>query len=183
MYSTNPFIKWWFWLLMLSIVGFIIAFIMFETTAPDANGDLNPNVWTWVIFAVAAVFLIVAFILYAVDLAAYKRWYEIAEACGELPPPKIKAKIVCPPKCPPPPCPQPCPPPPCPKPCPPPEPAPCPQPPCPQAEVIPTIAVAGPVVPVQSAIIVSTPTVQTITVSADDAFAAAGIKPLASLAY
>jgi len=97
--DMNPVVKVWFWLLILSIIGFIIAIIFFETTGEVAPGVVSTPIWIWIVFAVCLILFIIAFILYIIDLGEYYHWLEIAEACGELPPPPCKKKVVCPPKC------------------------------------------------------------------------------------
>lgn len=92
----NPFTKIWFWLLILSIIGFVLTFIFFETMGQTSSGNNSTPGWIWIIFILSIIFFIVAFILYAIDLSAYHRRMEIAEACGELPPPPPKKKIECP---------------------------------------------------------------------------------------
>jgi hypothetical protein len=92
----NPFRKLWFWLLILSIIGFIIAFILFERYGQTNTGNTSTPGWIWVIFILAIIFWIVALVLYIIDVAAYNRRMEIAEACGQLPPPPPKKKIECP---------------------------------------------------------------------------------------
>lgn len=91
----NPFRKLWFWLLILSIIGFIISFVLFEQ---NSNGNTAAPGWIWIIFILSFIFWIVAMILYIVDIAGYHHAREIAEACGELPPPHPKKKIECPKK-------------------------------------------------------------------------------------
>ena len=92
----NPFRKLWFWLLILSIIGFIISFILFEQYGQTNTGNTSTPGWIWIIFIVSFILWIIALILYIVDVAAYHRGLEIAEACGELPPPPPKKKIECP---------------------------------------------------------------------------------------
>lgn len=92
----NPFTKIWFWLLILSIIGFVLTFIFYETMGQTTSGNNSTPGWIWIIFILSIIFFIVAFILYAIDLAAYHRRMEIAEACGELPPSPPKKKIECP---------------------------------------------------------------------------------------
>ena len=94
----NPLTKIWFWLLILSIIGFIIALIGFETSGQTNTTNTSTPVWIWVVFALSLLFWIIALILYCIDVAAYHRRMEIAEACGELPPSKPKKKIECPKK-------------------------------------------------------------------------------------
>jgi hypothetical protein len=94
----NPFTKIWFWLLILSIIGLILSFVFFETQATNNNGQWTVPIWVWVIFILSIVFAIISFILYCFDIAAHYKRLEIAEACGELPPPKPKKKIECPKK-------------------------------------------------------------------------------------
>jgi len=96
MRAMNPITTIWFWLLILSIIGFIIGLIGFETSGETTGNNTTTPAWIWVILILSLIFFIIAFILYIVDLAAYNRCMEIAEACGELPPPEPKKKIVCP---------------------------------------------------------------------------------------
>lgn len=95
----NPVTKIWFWLLILSIIGLIAAFIGFELLSPNGSGEIIVPMWIWVVFGISIVFLIISFVLYCIDMAAYYHQREIAEACGDLPPPQPKKPIVCPPKC------------------------------------------------------------------------------------
>lgn len=94
----NPFMKVWFWLLILSIIGFIIAFITFESSGQGLSNNTSTPAWVWIILIISFVFLIASFVLYVLDLSAYHRRVEIAEACGELPPPPPKKKMKCPKK-------------------------------------------------------------------------------------
>jgi len=96
--NMNPFRKVWFWLLILSIIGFIISFILFERYGQTNTGNTSTPGWIWIIFILSVIFWIVALVLYIVDIAAYHRRMEIAEACGELPPPPPKKSIECPKK-------------------------------------------------------------------------------------
>ena len=83
----NPFYKIWFWLLIISIIGFIVFLILYEihiVTSTTFN-------WLWILFIVSAIFSIIAFILYLVDA------YSCPKPCPE----------VCPKPCPTP-CPKPC---------------------------------------------------------------------------
>jgi hypothetical protein len=92
----NIFTTIWFWLLIISIIGFIVTVISFETLGQTSSTSNSTPVWVWIIFAISVAFFILAFILYAIDLSAYYYDMEIAEACGELPPPPPKKKIECP---------------------------------------------------------------------------------------
>jgi hypothetical protein len=97
--STNPFLKVWFWVLIISIILFIVSFAMFETYGQTPiNGNSETPIWVWVMFAIAFVFWIAALVLYAIDYSSYKRKLAIAEACGELLPPPPKPKMECPKK-------------------------------------------------------------------------------------
>lgn len=98
-YHMNPFTKVWFWLLLLSILGFIITFILFETMGLTVTGEETASAWIWIVFIVSVILVIIAFILYSIDMNEYYRQLEIAEACGLLPPPCPKKKIECPLKC------------------------------------------------------------------------------------
>lgn len=92
----NPFTKVWFWFLILSIIGFIVTIILFET-----NWQTTDTSWTsttWIVFAISIVLFVFAFILFIIDISAYYRDRDIAEACGELIP-CPKKKVECPKKC------------------------------------------------------------------------------------
>ena len=92
----NPFNKLWFWLLIISLIGFIIALIFLETQSETVIGHTSTPMWIWIMFGVAGLFFIVSFVLYCITLSNHHRDLEIAEACGELPPPVIKKKRECP---------------------------------------------------------------------------------------
>lgn len=92
----NPLAKIWFWLLLLSIIGFIVSLIMFEAYGQTNTDEPTTQPWIWVMFAISFAFWVIALILYIIDVLAYKKRMEIAEACGELPPPPPKKVIVCP---------------------------------------------------------------------------------------
>jgi hypothetical protein len=97
--TNNPAYKLWFWLLIISIILIIISIVMFETYGQTSfTGVKETPPWVWVIFAITLLFWVVALILYALDVAAYNKRLEIAEACGELIP-EPKKKIECPKKC------------------------------------------------------------------------------------
>lgn len=95
--STNPFLKVWFWVLIISIILFIVSFAMFETYGQTPiNGNSETPTWVWVMFGIAFLFWIAALVLYAIDYSSYKRKLAIAEACGELLPVPPKPKMECP---------------------------------------------------------------------------------------
>lgn len=98
MFSLNPVGKAWFWLLILSIIGLILVFIFFELFGQLSPNNTTTPSWIWILFIVVVIIFIIAFILFIIDIIRYYRELEIAEACGELPPPCPK-KIVCPRKC------------------------------------------------------------------------------------
>jgi len=105
----NPFSKIWFWLLILSIIGFILSFVFFETMGETATGNTSTPSWIWIIFILSVVLFIIAFILYSIDMNKYYCCLETAKASGELPS-CPETKCPCPEmKCPEPkkPCPQP----------------------------------------------------------------------------
>ena len=96
----NPFTKIWFWLLILSIIGFILSFIFFETLGQTTSGSISTPIWVWIIFVISFVFFVAAIILYCIDVSAYYHYIEIAEACGYLQQPPPKKTIECPkPEC------------------------------------------------------------------------------------
>ena len=92
----NPFTKIWFWLLVISIIGFIISLIFFEIMGQTAPDNDSTPAWIWIIFILSIIIFIIAFVLYAIDIAGYHRKMEIAEACGEVIPKIEKKKIECP---------------------------------------------------------------------------------------
>jgi len=94
----NPLKKIWFWLLLLSIIALIVAFVLFETQGQTTSGKITTPFWVWGVFIAALVLFIIAMILYLVDVADYHRKREIAEACGEIIP-ITKKKIECPKNC------------------------------------------------------------------------------------
>lgn len=94
----NPLMKLWFWLLILSILGILIALISFEAVGQTNSQNTSTPIWIWVVFGLGFLFWVIALILYALDVAAYNKKMIIAEACGELPPPPAKKKIECPKK-------------------------------------------------------------------------------------
>ena len=93
----NPLMKLWFWLLIISIIGFIIAFIAFERYSITNGTSTQTPGWVWIVLIISFLFWLVSLILYALDMANYHRKREIAEACGLIPPPPKKT-IVCPKK-------------------------------------------------------------------------------------
>jgi len=153
----NPFRKLWFWLLILSIIGFIISFVLFERYGETNTGNASTPGWIWIVFILSFIFWIIALVLYAIDVAAYHKRMEIAEACGELPPPPPKKKIECPKKE------------------------------CVEKKVIECVQ-KRPCDDVDKSVVVvpvdvaAVPRIVTVTPSPDEAFSAAGLKPLSSLA-
>ena len=93
----NPFYKLWFWLLIMSIVGYLVAFAMYETFGQTNTAESVTPVWIWVILGVAFLFSIAALVLYIIDYNAEKKKYEIAVACGEIIP-EVPKPIECPKK-------------------------------------------------------------------------------------
>jgi len=97
MENMNPFVKIWVWLLIFSVIGFIAAFVGSEFRSQSASGEIVTPGWIWIVFIISIILFVIAFILYCLDIAAYQKRMEIAEACGELLP---KKKMTCPkPKC------------------------------------------------------------------------------------
>lgn len=95
--NMNPFKKLWFWLLILSVIGFITSFVMFERYGQTNNPSDSTPVWVWILFIVSAIIWFVALGLYIADYANYVKEQKIAEACG-LVKPKPQPKIECPKK-------------------------------------------------------------------------------------
>jgi hypothetical protein len=94
----NPAAHAWFWLLIISIIGFILTFIFFEVWGGSNTGNANIPMWLWILFIVFFVIFIIAFILYAVKVSQYHKARAIAEACGELPSPRKQSIVECPKK-------------------------------------------------------------------------------------
>ena len=92
----NPFKKLWFWLLLISILLFIITLIIVEVNGQYINTAVPW--WLWLMFALALIIFALSLILYIVDVLSYRKKLAIAEACGEVPPPKPKPKMECPKK-------------------------------------------------------------------------------------
>ena len=67
----NIFTKFWFWLLILSIIGFIIFVVLYEQNVT--------NTFIWVLLGFAIFFFILSIILYIVDVSAYN--IKITESC------------------------------------------------------------------------------------------------------
>jgi len=93
----KPFMKIWFWLLILSIAGFIIYALFFETQKDSFNGTDIPS-WTWLMLIMSIFLLIVSFVLYRLDIAAYTKRRALAIACGDIPAEPPKPILQCPKK-------------------------------------------------------------------------------------
>ena len=93
----KPFMKIWFWLLILSIAGFIIYAVFFESQKDSFDGDTVPS-WTWLMLIMSIFMLIVSFVLYRLDIAAYTKRKALAIACGDIPAEPPKPVLQCPKK-------------------------------------------------------------------------------------
>jgi hypothetical protein len=93
----KPFMKIWFWLLILSMAGFIIYALFFETQKDAFNGTDIPS-WTWLMLIMSIFLLIVSFVLYRFDIAAYNKRRALAIACGDIPAEPPKPVLQCPKK-------------------------------------------------------------------------------------
>ena len=60
----NPLTEVWFWLLIISIIGFIISFVLFETKNRTINGQTSIPVWIWVIYFVSIGLFAAALIIF-----------------------------------------------------------------------------------------------------------------------
>lgn len=67
----NPLTEVWFWLLIISIIGFIISFVLFET-----YNQAIP-VWIWVIYFVSIALLAASFIIFCYRMHCHHQ----LEAC------------------------------------------------------------------------------------------------------
>lgn len=63
-----PFLTVWFWLLVISIVLFIVAFVFLEIQAPNSAGNIEPAPWIWAMFGLAIGIFTVTFICYIIYL-------------------------------------------------------------------------------------------------------------------
>lgn len=114
----------WFWMLILSIIVFIIAVYFFETNGQLSRNSDNTSWGIWVLFGLAVFLLIGAFVFFIIW---YRREQRLLACCTPDPcdpcAPVCEPEPVCEPACPPPPCepvcPPKCPPPVCPPKCPP----------------------------------------------------------------
>jgi len=93
----KPFMKLWFWLLIFSIIGFIVYVVSFEQQQAAYDKSTIPS-WSWVILILSIFFLIISFILYRLDVSAYYKKRDIAIACGEIPAEPPKPVLKCPKK-------------------------------------------------------------------------------------
>lgn len=97
MLTMNPFTSVWFWLLILSIIVFIVAFILFETTGETNTSSNSTSPWVWILIAIGFLLWVIALILFAVAMSNYHKCREIAIACGEIEP-EMEKIIECPKK-------------------------------------------------------------------------------------
>lgn len=116
----------WFWVLILSIIFFIIAVIMFQRYGQvNTNATSTPG-WVWALFALAFILLLIAFILFIMYIRKEPKCTptilpgHVIDPCTGcptnveyyvpiVPNPCDPCKPACPPACPPPPCaPAPC---------------------------------------------------------------------------
>lgn len=90
----NPIATFWFWLLILSIICFILALIFYEIYGETSNLNTSTPWWVWLLFFLGLILWIVALILYALYMDKCKRELAMAIACGEYVPPK-EPVVVC----------------------------------------------------------------------------------------
>lgn len=90
----NPFVKLWFWLLILSIIGYLIAFSGFETVGQSMTNQLTP-IWVWIVLGLSFAASIAALVLYCIEAYREIKQRKIDIACGKIPPPQPE-KIECP---------------------------------------------------------------------------------------
>jgi hypothetical protein len=93
------FNTWWFWLLILAIVGFIIAFTSYETLSnswePDFNPDASTPFWIWIVFGISMLLFIISAALYWWGAIAEYKQHLLDVACGKVKP--QEEVLVCPP--------------------------------------------------------------------------------------
>lgn len=90
----NPFVKLWFWLLIMSIIGYLIAFASFEALG-EASSYSEIPIWIWIVFALSFIASIAALILYSVEAYREIKQRKADIACGRIPAPEPE-KIACP---------------------------------------------------------------------------------------
>jgi hypothetical protein len=71
MQLLNPFTTFWFWLLIFSIVGFIVSIIFYETSGQTATGNTSTPGWIWTMFIISIFLFVLSFILYWLDLRCH----------------------------------------------------------------------------------------------------------------
>ncbi len=96
----NPLTEIWFWLLIISIIGFIISFILFETSGQIVDGKTVIPAWVWVIYFISIILLIAAFIIFCYRMHRHYQHLEMLEACyGIVPKLPAKKMAKCPTEC------------------------------------------------------------------------------------
>lgn len=83
---TTPFGTVWFWLLILSIVLFVIAFVLFETTGETNTDAESTSIWVWILLGVGLIVWTIALIWFAISQMNYHKCREQAIACGDIVP-------------------------------------------------------------------------------------------------
>ena len=73
---TNPLRALWFWTLILSIILLIAFFILFEI-----QENISTSLWIWAIFAVGIILLIIALILYCININSSKESICLEKEC------------------------------------------------------------------------------------------------------
>ena len=80
----NPFTSVWFWLLVVSIILFLIGFILLESTADGSVDGTSSTPWPWILIGIGFVVWIVALIWFAVAMGNWHKCREQAIACGDI---------------------------------------------------------------------------------------------------
>jgi hypothetical protein len=87
--------SFWFWLTMLSIVGFIAVFVTIQVVT-----NYNPPLWIWYLYGISMAFLVVGFILYCYESAQHWRvrgeYQSYLEASGMVLQPVMQEAPACP---------------------------------------------------------------------------------------
>lgn len=87
--------SFWFWLTMLSIIGFIAVFVTIQVVT-----NYNPPLWIWYLYGISMAFLVVGFILYCYESAQHWRvrgvYEEWLKCSGVVLQPVVREEPACP---------------------------------------------------------------------------------------
>lgn len=83
----------WFWLLLLSIIGFVIFFVLYETNATVRAGGSAP-LWIWLVFIISLIVFLLALVLYIFSGMRCKFVFVCKDDVCSKPEPPCAAKPV-----------------------------------------------------------------------------------------